>query len=91
MQSGSNPYSGFSDSIASSKKTDLVSYASPLPPAADRVSCDGQGVYILSDGQPTDKTDATLNATMNASLNSTSFNCSASGALSGTRDWHTLT
>ena len=90
MQSGSNPYSGFSDSIASSKKTDLVSYDSPLPAAADRVSCDGQGIYILSDGQPTDKTDSTINSVMNASLNSTTFNCSASGALSSTRDWHCM-
>lgn len=90
MQSGSNPYSGFSNSVASSKKTDLVSYNSPLPAAADRVSCDGQGVYILSDGQPTDKTDSTLNSVMNASLDSTSFNCSASGALSSTRDWHCM-
>lgn len=71
-------------------KTDLVTYASPLPAAADRVSCDGQGVYILSDGQPTDKTDSTLNSVMNASLNSTTFNCSASGALSSTRDWHCM-
>lgn len=91
MQSGSsNPYSGFSSSVANSKKTDLVTYASPLPAAADRVSCDGQGVYILSDGQPTDKTDSTLNSVMNASLNSTTFNCSASGALSSTRDWHCM-
>ncbi|CAB1208057.1 pilus assembly protein [Acinetobacter bouvetii] len=90
MQTGTNAYSGFSNSVASSKKTDLLSYASPLPVAEDRVSCDGQGVYILSDGQPTDKTDATLNSIMNASLNSTTFDCSAAGALSGTRDWHCM-
>src|SRR5690606_35661422 len=62
----------------------------PLPAAADRVSCDGQGIYILSDGQPTDKTDSTINSVMNASLNSTTFNCSASGAPSSTRDWHCM-
>ncbi len=90
MQLGPNSFSGFSDSVSSSKKTDLLSYASPLPAEADRVSCDGQGVYILSDGEPTDKSDATLNATMNATLNSTSFNCSASDALSSTRDWHCM-
>ena len=90
IQTGSNPYSGFSSSVNSSKKSDLLSYQSPLPAAADRVSCDGQGVYILSDGVPTEKTDSTLNSTMNATLNSTTFSCSASGALSSTRDWHCM-
>lgn len=90
MQAGSNPYSGFSNSVASSKKSDLVTYDSPLPAVADRVSCDGQGVYILSDGQPTDKTDSTLSSIMNATLNTTSFSCSTSGALSSTRDWHCM-
>lgn len=90
MQIGTNAYSGFNSSVASSKKADGLSYNSPLPTASDRVSCDGQGVYILSDGVPTDKTDATLNSTMNAALNSNSFSCSASGALGSTRDWHCM-
>ncbi|NUF36534.1 pilus assembly protein PilY [Acinetobacter lactucae] len=90
MQLGANSYSGFSSSISDSKKADLLSYASPLPAAADRVSCDGQGVYILSDGEPTNKTDSTLNSVMNASLSSTSFDCAASGALSSTNDWHCM-
>lgn len=90
MQLGANSYSGFSNSVSGSKKNDLLSYASPLPAVADRVSCDGQGVYILSDGIPTEKDDATLNSVMNASLNSNSFDCSASGALSSTRDWHCI-
>jgi type IV pilus assembly protein PilY1 len=42
-----NSYSGFNDSVSTSKKTDLLSYSSPLPAAVDRVSCDGQGVYGL--------------------------------------------
>ncbi|WP_406564647.1 pilus assembly protein [Alkanindiges hydrocarboniclasticus] len=87
---GTNSYSGFKDSVSTSKKTDLLSYSSPLPAAADRVSCDGQGVYILSDGVPTEKDDSTLNSVMNASLNSTTFSCSASGALTSDSDWHCM-
>lgn len=89
---GTNSYSGFNDSVQSTKNidNDYTTYKSPLPETADRVSCDGQGVYILSDGEPTDMTDSTLNSLMNASLDSTSFNCSASGALSSTRDWHCM-
>ena len=90
MQVGTNAYSGFSNSVASSKKADGLSYASPLPLPVDRVSCDGQGVYVLSDGIPTEKTDATLNSTMNATLNSTSFACNTAGALSSIRDWHCM-
>lgn len=88
----SNSYSGFIDSVQSSKDidTDYTTYKSPLPAAEDRVSCDGQGVYILSDGEPTERSSATLNLTMNASLNSTSFSCNAAGALSSTRTWHCM-
>lgn len=60
-------------------------YKSPLPAAADRVSCDGQGVYILSDGAPTANVETSL---MKKSLNDSSaaaFSCS--GGLSGGSDW----
>lgn len=90
MQIGSNAYSGFTNSVDSAKKANRLSYNSPLPLASDRVSCDGQGVYILSDGEPSDKNDSTLNSIMSASLDSTSFSCSASGALTSTRDWHCM-
>lgn len=40
MQLGPNADSGFDKSIADSK--DGLKYISPLPPAADRVSCDGK-------------------------------------------------
>ena len=90
MQLGSSAYSGFNYSVSSSKKSDLLSYASPLPVASSRVSCDGQGVYILSDGIPTEKDDSTLNSIMNTSLNSTTFDCAASGALASSNDWHCM-
>lgn len=89
---GNNPYSGFSNSEQSTKnpETNYTLYRSPLPAVNDRQSCDGQGVYILSDGVPTPKTDSTLESVMNAALNSTSFNCSAAGGLGTDNDWHCM-
>ncbi|MDN5511401.1 PilC/PilY family type IV pilus protein [Acinetobacter sp.] len=57
-------------------------YKSPLPALTDRVSCDGQGVYILSDGEPTANVNTDL---MKKSLNATTFSCS--GGLTGGSDW----
>ena len=46
-----NSDSGFNKSIIETKdKDDTTKYASPLPAKEDRQSCDGQGVYVLSDG-----------------------------------------
>ena len=63
-------------------------YKSPLPAVADRVSCDGQGVYSLSDGAPTANVETSL---MKKSLNDSSaaaFSCS--GGLSGGSDWNCM-
>ncbi|RZL15283.1 MAG: pilus assembly protein PilY, partial [Pedobacter sp.] len=57
-------------------------YKSPLPAASDRVSCDGQGVYILSDGEPTDNVDTTV---MAKALNVDTFSCS--DGLTGGTNW----
>lgn len=35
-----------------------LQYKSPLPVVADRASCDGQGIYFLSDGQPNSSSDS---------------------------------
>ena len=59
-------------------------YQSPLPAVADRVSCDGQGVYILSDGAANSTTATDSAKIMSTALGSTygaSFSCS--GGLSG--------
>lgn len=79
MQLGPNADSGFDNSIANSK--DGLKYISPLPPAADRVSCDGQGVYILSDGAANGSSNARAKSVMSAALDSTSFTCPSSGGL----------
>lgn len=45
-----NNDSGFSKSDKLTKNDDQTAYISPLPEEKKRQSCDGQGVYILSDG-----------------------------------------
>lgn len=95
-----NSYSGFNDSVSTSKKTDLLSYSSPLPAAVDRVSCDGQGVYVLSDGEANSMPNATTpRDIMRAALGSTGsgFTCPTSGGLtnldygdSGESAWHCM-
>lgn len=56
-------------------------YSSPLPAAANRQSCDGQGVYILSDGAANNSSDDEALSVMKASLTPTygaTLNCSDS-------------
>lgn len=97
---GTNSYSGFADSDSTSKKTDLLSYQSPLPAVADRVSCDGQGIYVLSDGEANSMPNSTTpRDIMRAALGSTgsSFTCPTSGGLTnldygrnGESAWHCM-
>ncbi|MFX5296027.1 PilC/PilY family type IV pilus protein [Acinetobacter baumannii] len=77
--------SGFNKSISGSKNTDQSQYNSPLPAVANRQSCDGQGIYFLSDGEPNKTTDTRSASIMSTALGSTfgaDFNCS--GGLSNT-------
>lgn len=95
IQLGANADSGFADSVESSKSG--TNYISPLPAAADRVSCDGQGVYILSDGEANRSSTARSTAIMSAALGSsgTGFSCPSSGGLTnlapdGESAWHCM-
>lgn len=84
-QVGTNNSSGFSsaDTALKDDATNRTTYKSPLPAVADRVSCDGQGVYLLSDGIPSSNANSDVLA---AALKETSF--SSSGGLSGgSSDW----
>lgn len=74
--------SGFSSSVSDSKITTdgIEHYKSPLP--TNKVTCDGQGVYVLSDGEPNASSDAAaekqmINALANPLANSRapSFSC----------------
>lgn len=66
--------SGFSNSVSTSKITtdSIEHYNSPLP--SNRVSCDGQGVYVLSDGEPNDSSDAAAETQMINALSATTLN-----------------
>lgn len=60
-------------------------YQSPLPAVANRQSCDGQGIYFLSDGEPNNTTDTRSATVMSMALGSTlGANFSCSGGLSNT-------
>lgn len=64
---------------------DGLKYKSPLPEASKRVSCDGQGIYVLSDGEPNGTSDTESHELMQKVLtnpNATTlsdFSCSPTG------------
>ncbi|WP_425353191.1 pilus assembly protein PilY [Acinetobacter guillouiae] len=63
--------------------SDTSRYKSPLPEVDKRVSCDGQGIYFLSDGAANRTSSARSTALMSAALEGygATFNCS--GGLTG--------
>ncbi|WP_234954408.1 PilC/PilY family type IV pilus protein [Acinetobacter johnsonii] len=63
-------YSGFNDSVEESKEitNGITHYKSPLPIPEKRVSCDGQGVYVLSDGEPNASSDENAELQMKVAL-----------------------
>jgi type IV pilus assembly protein PilY1 len=95
MQLGPNSDSGFDYSIADSK--DGLKYKSPLPAVADRVSCDGQGVYILSDGAANGTSTTRATSIMKAALDTSGSGFNCSGGLTDANDpdgnpggWHCM-
>lgn len=60
-------------------------YKSPLPESSKRVSCDGQGIYILSDGEPNGSSNTESQELMKKVLTNPSsstlsdFTCSTTG------------
>ena len=69
-----DPDSGFSSSISTSKNSAGTAYVSPLPAVANRASCDGQGIYFLTDGEPNGpRNDQSL--VMKTALGTSSFAC----------------
>lgn len=59
---GQNSYSGFNDSVSTSKNDDK--YISPL---SDK-ECSGNGIYLLTDGQPNGSSTSRATNLMNTSL-----------------------
>jgi type IV pilus assembly protein PilY1 len=85
-----NTDSGFNQSVASSKDLSVPAtphYLSPLPAVANRATCDGQGIYFLSDGQPNHggSNNDDTKTIMGAALKTT-FTCPTSGGLTDTDD-----
>ena len=66
-----NPDSGFSSSASSTKNTTGDNYASPLSTIDSSLKeCSGQGIYFLTDGEPSDTTDSRAKVVMNKALTS---------------------
>ena len=83
---GQNSYSGFNDSVSTSKNDDK--YISPL---SDK-ECSGNGIYLLTDGQPNgssaDRAKGVMNASLSGSNPSLSINsCTTLTGDSGSRSW----
>ncbi|WP_410210797.1 pilus assembly protein PilY [Aquirhabdus sp.] len=73
-----DPDSGFSSSVASSKNSAGTAYVSPLPAVANRASCDGQGIYFLTDGEPNGPAyDQSLVMKAALGTSASTFSCSA--------------
>lgn len=79
-----NADSGFTSSVSNSKNTDQTSYTSPLP--TQKVSCDGNGIYFLSDGEANSSSTSRAQTLMRSALNDNSFVCPSSGGLSTSGD-----
>ncbi|BAP35282.1 putative type 4 pili biogenesis protein PilY [Acinetobacter guillouiae] len=77
----SNTDSGFTKSADNTKVADNTKYDSPLPIVADRQSCDGQGVYILSDGAANSTSENQASTLMSNALDSFGNNFSCNGGL----------
>lgn len=81
-----NKLDGFNLSALNTKtgssSSDTYAKPSSLTQSDDIKKCSGQGVYVLTDGEPNARTDNTLN-NMRTGL-STSFNCSPT---SGSNNW----
>jgi type IV pilus assembly protein PilY1 len=62
-------------------------YKSPLPAVADRASCDGQGIYFLTDGYPNSSSTSRATTLMQTALGSTygaGFSCTGGLSDAGT-------
>ena len=82
----SNSDSGFTKSADDTKVADNTTYDSPLPAVADRQSCDGQGVYILSDGAANTTDDTRSSNLMSSALDTFGGNFSCAGGLADNSD-----
>lgn len=78
-------YSGIGNSVKESKKEDGNSYSSPLNPK----ECSGNGIYLLTDGEPNGSSNDNSKAIMNTSLLGSTPSLSVntcSGLTGGTAD-----
>lgn len=87
VSTNSSSYSGMAHSTGKVTTNGVEHYNSPLPAVENRVSCDGQGVYVLSDGVPNASSDENaekqmINALANPFINTSipNFSCNVSSS-----------
>lgn len=68
---GGGDYSGFDASVDSTK--DGEKYDAPFQTGAEAATCDGQGVYVLTDGQPNGSLTARASGVMQSALGTSSL------------------
>ncbi len=82
---GGGKYSGIASSAASTRKSN-TQYKAPFQVSGAAATCDGQGIYVLTDGVPTATTNAPT--VMNAALGtSPALGTASTPALSGNNGW----
>ncbi|WP_198335194.1 pilus assembly protein [Psychrobacter namhaensis] len=72
-------YSGFDQSVDTSKNSNKTKYQSPL----DANQCGGNGIYLLTDGEPNGSSNDVAKYVMNNSLKGSSLSVNSCSALSG--------
>lgn len=82
---GPKRFSGFAESVNSAKKSNLLTYQSPITTTANQ--CSGNGIYLLTDGKPQATSNDIAKAVMDKSLagSTLKLNNTCSG-LSGNAD-----
>ncbi len=85
---GVNPYSGFPYSASETKNTAQNAYMSPL--STNSTQCSGQGIYVLTDGEPNVSSTSIAKGLMQTALTSTySNNLTCNGGLLASGDSET--
>lgn len=72
---GGYEYSGFRDSTDNAKNTAQTAYTSPVP--TNTASCSATGIFLLTNGIPTETPRLTAQALMRNALNDQTFTCPA--------------
>ncbi|GAA0308434.1 hypothetical protein [Psychrobacter aestuarii] len=72
-------FSGFDDSVDTAKNSSKTKYTSPI----EKDQCGGNGIYLLTDGEPNGSSNQVAKTVMNESLQGSNLSVNSCDALSG--------